>query len=117
MSSQEKIKELIEKREKAKEGGGLNRIDSQHKKGKLTARERIDILLDEGSFEEYDMFVTHRCSDFGLDKQQYLSDGVVTGMEPSMEELCMCFHRILLCSEARSQKPLHRKSVKSWIRP
>ena len=79
MSSQEKIKELIEKREKAKEGGGLNRIDSQHKKGKLTARERIDILLDEGSFEEYDMFVTHRCSDFGLDKQQYLSDGVVTG--------------------------------------
>ncbi|HBH48838.1 MAG TPA: methylmalonyl-CoA carboxyltransferase, partial [Bacteroidales bacterium] len=73
------MKELIEKREKAKEGGGLNRIDSQHKKGKLTARERIDILLDEGSFEEYDMFVTHRCSDFGLDKQQYLSDGVVTG--------------------------------------
>lgn len=79
MSSQEKIKELIEKREKAKLGGGLNRIEAQHKKGKLTARERIEILLDEGSFEEYDMFVTHRCTDFGLDKQQYLSDGVVTG--------------------------------------
>jgi methylmalonyl-CoA decarboxylase subunit alpha len=79
MNSQEKIKELIEKREQAKLGGGVSRIESQHKKGKLTARERIEILLDEGSFEEYDMFVTHRCTDFGLDKELYLSDGVVTG--------------------------------------
>ncbi|MBN1115985.1 MAG: acyl-CoA carboxylase subunit beta [Bacteroidales bacterium] len=79
MNSQEKIKELIEKRELAKQGGGLKRIESQHQKGKLTARERIEILLDEGSFEEYDMFVTHRCTDFGLEKESYLSDGVVTG--------------------------------------
>ncbi len=79
MNSQEKIKELIEKREQAKLGGGLKRIESQHKKGKLTARERIEILLDDGSFEEYDMFVTHRCTDFGLEKESYLSDGVVTG--------------------------------------
>jgi acetyl-CoA carboxylase carboxyltransferase component len=79
MNSQEKIKELIEKREKAKLGGGEKRIESQHAKGKLTARERIEILLDEGSFEEFDMFVTHRCTDFGLDKQQFMSDGVVTG--------------------------------------
>ncbi len=79
MNSQDKIKELIEKREQAKLGGGLKRIESQHKKGKLTARERIEILLDDGSFEEYDMFVTHRCTDFGLDKESYLSDGVVTG--------------------------------------
>ncbi len=79
MNSQDKIKELIEKREQAKLGGGLKRIDSQHKKGKLTARERIDILLDDGSFEEFDMFVTHRCTDFGLDSEEYMSDGVVTG--------------------------------------
>lgn len=79
MNSQDKIKELIDKRDQAKLGGGVKRIESQHKKGKLTARERIDILLDEGSFEEYDMFVTHRCTDFGLDKEEYLSDGVVTG--------------------------------------
>ncbi len=79
MSSQEKIKKLIDLRESAKQGGGINRIEAQHKKGKFTARERIEILLDEGSFEEYDMFVTHRCTDFGLDKQEYLSDGVVTG--------------------------------------
>lgn len=79
MNSQDKIKELIDKREQAKLGGGVRRIESQHKKGKLTARERIEILLDEGSFEEFDMFVTHRCTDFGLDKEEYLSDGVVTG--------------------------------------
>lgn len=79
MSIQDKIRELIELREKAKTGGGEKRIEAQHGKGKYTARERIDILLDEGSFEEYDMFVTHRTSDFGLDKQRYPGDGVVTG--------------------------------------
>ena len=79
MSSQDKIKQLIDLREKAKLGGGEKRIESQHKKGKLTARERIDILLDEGSFEEFDMFVTHRTEDFGLGDKKFLSDGVVTG--------------------------------------
>lgn len=78
-SIQDKIKELLELREKARIGGGVKRIELQHKKGKLTARERLNILLDEGSFEEFDMFVSHRCIDFGLDKEHYLSDGVVTG--------------------------------------
>ena len=79
MSIENKIKELLEKRVAAKLGGGQKRIDSQHAKGKLTARERIELLLDEGSFEEFDMFVTHRATDFGLADQQYLGDGVVTG--------------------------------------
>ncbi len=79
MSSESKIKELLDKRAEAKLGGGQKRIDSQHKKGKLTARERIDLLLDDGSFEEFDMFVTHTCQDFGLDKEHYMGDGVVTG--------------------------------------
>jgi len=79
MIIQERIKELMALRDQARLGGGQKRIDSQHKKGKLTARERIDMLLDDGSFEEFDMFVTHRCTDFGLEKQTYLSDGVVTG--------------------------------------
>ncbi|MCC5929882.1 MAG: acyl-CoA carboxylase subunit beta [Cyclobacteriaceae bacterium] len=79
MKNQEKVNELIEKRVEARLGGGPKRIEAQHQKGKYTARERIDMLLDEGSFEEYDMFVTHRTKSFGLDKQQYLSDGVVTG--------------------------------------
>lgn len=76
---QERIKELMDLRNQARLGGGEKRIESQHRKGKLTARERINILLDDGSFEEFDMFVSHRCIDFGLDKQTYLSDGVVTG--------------------------------------
>lgn len=79
MKSTDKVKKLIELREKAKLGGGEKRIEAQHRKGKLTARERIEILLDEGSFEEFDMFVTHRTEDFGLGDQKYLSDGVVTG--------------------------------------
>jgi len=76
---QEKIKELMDLRVQARSGGGAKRIDTQHAKGKFTARERIEMLLDEGSFEEFDMFVTHRCTDFGLEEQSYLSDGVVTG--------------------------------------
>ncbi len=79
MSSQEKIKKLTELREKAKLGGGLSKIDKQHNKGRYTARERVNLLLDDESFEEFDMFVTHRGTDFGLDKESYLSDGVVTG--------------------------------------
>jgi acetyl-CoA carboxylase carboxyltransferase component len=79
MEIQNKIKELMALRNQARLGGGEKRIEAQHKKGKLTARERIELLLDEGSFEEFDMFVSHRCIDFGLDKQAYLSDGVVTG--------------------------------------
>ena len=80
MSNQlEKVKELIQLREKARLGGGQKRIDAQHAKGKYTARERIGMLLDEGSFEEFDMFVTHRCTNFGIEKQVFLGDGVVTG--------------------------------------
>ncbi len=78
-TQQKKIEELIALREKAKLGGGEKRIEAQHKKGKFTARERLNMLLDEGSFEEFDMFVSHRCIDFGLEKESYLSDGVVTG--------------------------------------
>ncbi len=79
MDIQSKIKQLIEKRELARLGGGIDRIASQHSKGRMTARERVHLLLDEGSFEEFDMFVTHRSKDFGLDKQEFLGDGVVTG--------------------------------------
>src|SRR6056297_4208385 len=79
MSTQDKIKNLIKLREEAYLGGGQKRIESQHSKGKLTARERIEILLDEGSFEEFDMFVTHRSTHFGMDKKKILGDGVVTG--------------------------------------
>ena len=76
---QDKIDDLLKKKEKAKLGGGEERLKSQHEKGKLSARERIELLVDEGSFEEIDMFVKHRATDFGLNKQNYPGDGVVTG--------------------------------------
>jgi propionyl-CoA carboxylase beta chain len=75
----EKIEQLNKLKEDAKLGGGEARIKAQHDKGKLTARERIELLVDEGSFEEIDTFVKHRANDFGLDKQNYPGDGVVTG--------------------------------------
>ena len=75
----DKIKHLKEKQEKAKQGGGEKRVESQHAKGKLTARERLHFLMDEGSFEELGMFVTHCSQEFGLDRQKYLGDGVITG--------------------------------------
>lgn len=75
----EKIAELREKRELAKKGGGEEKLAKQHKQGKLSARERIELLLDEGSFEEIDVFVKHRSKDFGLEKQTFYGDGVVTG--------------------------------------
>ncbi|MBL0138319.1 MAG: acyl-CoA carboxylase subunit beta [Bacteroidetes bacterium] len=74
-----KLKTLEGKIEEAKLGGGKKRIEAQHKKGKLTARERLHFLLDEGSFEEIGMLVTHRATDFGMENEKYLGDGVVTG--------------------------------------
>ncbi|MDE0772573.1 MAG: acyl-CoA carboxylase subunit beta [Salibacteraceae bacterium] len=76
---QEKIRDLNARKEEAKLGGGTKRIESQHKKSKLTARERLHFLLDEGSFEEIGMLMTHRSSNFGLENQKFLGDGVVTG--------------------------------------
>src|SRR6056300_1587155 len=71
--------QLEEKRKASRVGGGQRRIDVQHSRGKLTARERIDLLLDEDSFEEWDAFVEHRCTDFGMEEQKIPGDGVVTG--------------------------------------
>ena len=74
-----KLKTLEGKIEEAKLGGGKKRIEAQHKKGKLTARERLHFLLDDGSFEEIGMLVTHRATDFGMENEKYLGDGVITG--------------------------------------
>jgi propionyl-CoA carboxylase beta chain len=76
---QDILEELEKRRGVARLGGGQKRIDAQHARGKLTARERIELLLDEGSFEEFDMFVEHRCTDFGMAEQKIPGDGVVTG--------------------------------------
>ena len=76
---QDVIAELESRRKTARLGGGQKRIDAQHRRGKLTARERLEVLLDESSFEEYDMFVEHRCNDFGMADQKIPGDGIVTG--------------------------------------
>src|SRR5687767_3009813 len=78
-TNEERIERLRRMREESKLGGGPDRIDQQHERGKLTARERLELLLDPGSFIEFDAFVTHRATDFGLESQRYLGDGVVTG--------------------------------------
>src|SRR5256886_2248108 len=79
MSIQDKLEQLRQKRAEAEQGGGAERVQAQHEKGKMTARERLDVLLDPGSFVELDRFVTHRATDFGLADERYLGDGVVTG--------------------------------------
>src|SRR5438477_9650253 len=78
-TTREKIEHLRDLREQAREGGGNKRIEAQHAKGKLTARERLDLLLDPGSFVEIDQFVSHRSTSFGLDNEHYYGDGVVNG--------------------------------------
>jgi len=79
MSIEERLEALHRWRERAREGGGAERIQKQHAAGKLTARERVELLLDKGSFAEVDMLVAHRCRDFGMDKQIIPGDGVVAG--------------------------------------
>ncbi len=79
MSLQEKFELLARKNKEAEAGGGEERIAKHHGKGKLTARERLELLYDPGTFVEVDKFVTHRCTDFGMEKTKFLGDGVVTG--------------------------------------
>ena len=90
MSKQtEKIKALVEKRELARLGGGQKAIDKQHERGKYTARERIEMLVDKGSFEEYDMFKLHRCHNFGMEKKQrrYLKTGILGIVEDLQQSI------------------------------
>ena len=91
MTSDPKIDDLRQRKDAAKLGGGRARVDAQHKHGRLTARERLDLLLDKGSFRELDAFVTHRTHDFGLHRQQYPGDSVVTGWGTVMGRLVYVF--------------------------
>src|SRR3981189_2996181 len=79
MNLEQKAEELNRRNQLAEEGGGEKRRERQHKEGKMSARERIEFLLDEGTFEETDKLITHRCTDFGMAEQKYFGDGFVTG--------------------------------------
>ena len=113
---QDIIARLKEKHDAAMLGGGAHRIEQQHLKGKLTARERISVLLDEGSFEEWDKYVEHRSHDFGMEEQKIPGDGVVTGYGTINGRLVLSTARISLFLVARYRKPMQRKSAKSWTR-
>ena len=111
---EDKFKILIEKEAQAKLGGGEKRIASQHSKKKLTARERVEYLMDEGSFEEIGMLVEHRTNDFGMDREKYLGDGVITGYGTINGRLVYILLKILLFLEVHFRKLMLRKFVKSW---
>ena len=109
MSMREELEHLEALRRQAELGGGEKRIRQQHERGKLTARERLDVLLDEGSFVELDRFVVHRATDFGLENEKYLGDGVVTGYGAIHGRLVYVFSQDFTVfggslSEARAEK-------------
>ena len=108
----ENIQKLVERREEARLGGGAKRIEAQHSKGKLTARERLALLLDPGSFEEYDMFVQHRCTNFGMDKEHYDGDGVVTGCGTIDGRLVYVFAQDFTVSGGSLSKTMSEKICK-----
>jgi len=111
------LEQLEARRHQARLGGGQKRIDAQHAKGKLTARERLEVLLDEGSFEEFDMYVTHRATDFGMAGQKVAGDGVVTGWGTSTAGWSMCSPRTSPCLAARCRRRTRRRSARSWTWP
>ena len=108
----DKIAKLVERRSGAALGGGPKRIAAQHQKGKLTARERLALLLDEGSFEEFDMFVQHRCTNFGMEKQHYDGDGVVTGQGTVDGRLVYVFAQDFTVSGGSLSKTMSEKICK-----
>src|SRR6185503_18856890 len=103
------LDDLHHRQSLAEQGGGPDRIAQQHKKGKLTARERLDLLLDEGSLVELDRFVTHRSSDFGLDQQIFPADGVLTGSGRFVDVWSTYSPRTSPSSEARSRSRTRRR--------
>ncbi len=109
---EEKIRQLVERRASARLGGGQSRIDAQHKKNKLTARERLSLLLDEGSFEEYDTFVQHRCTNFGMDARHFDGDGVVTGQGTISGRLVYVFAQDFTVSGGSLSKTMAEKICK-----
>ena len=111
------LQQLEDRRSEARLGGGQKRIDSQHSKGKLTARERVEVLLDEDSFEEFDMFKAHRCTEFDMQETHYAGDGVITGWGTVNGRLVYVFSQDFTVLVVHCQKPTQKKFVRSkkWL--
>ena len=114
-STRQKIDDLSNKRQEQVLGGGQNRIDAQHKRGKLTARERIELLFDPNSFEEIDAFVLHNSTDFGLETKKYLGDAVITGYGKINGSLAFVYAQDFTVLGDPYLKLLPKKYAKSWI--
>ena len=112
MALDKKLLDLVTRKEKGRLGGGEKRIASQHEKGKYTARERVEKILDAGSFEEFDMFVTHRCNDFDMQKNQPLTDGVITGYGTIQGRLVFIFSQDFTIFGGSLSKAYAEKIVK-----
>ena len=108
---------LADKIRRAEEGGGAERRERQHREGKLTARERVELLLDEGTFEELDKLVEHRCLDFGMAEQKVPGDGVVSGYGKVDGRLVYAFARTSPSSAAASPRRTPARSARSWTSP
>ena len=117
MTREEKSADLEKRNKAARAGGGKERVERQHKAGKLSARERIDLLLDEGSFEELDRFVTHSCTDFGMKSKTIPGDGFVTGYGRIDGRLVYVFLMISRFSGDLCHWRMPPRSAKSWIWP
>ena len=112
-----KIEILKERSKAAEEGGGLKRLEKQKAAGKMTARERVDFFLDDGSFEEFDKFVVHRSTDFGLDEQKFPGDGVITGHGLVDGREVFIFAQDFTVFGGSLSETHAQKFVRSWISP
>ena len=117
MTIEDRIKELIELNTLAELAGGQDKIDAQHQKGKWTARERVEHLMDKGTFEEFDKFVLHRSTDFGMDKKKIFGDGVVTGYGRINGRLVYVFAQDFTIFGGSLSGPSVKRSAKSWTWP
>lgn len=115
--SETALNRLHELRQKSFDGGGQEKNAQQHKRGKLTARERVNLLLDSGSFIELDAFVTHECIDFGMSDKKFTGDGVITGFGRIDGRLVYIFLKTLRYLVDRYRPPWPKRSVKLWILP
>src|ERR1035437_8341874 len=113
----EKLAELRRRNQAAEAGGGAERKGRQHKEGKLSARERVELLLDEGTFEELDRLVTHRSTAFNMESQKIPGDGVVGGYGRTRGARSSSSRRISPSFAARSPRPTRPKSARSWTAP
>ena len=111
----DRLEELRRRNAEAEEGGGPERRERQHKEGKLSARERVDLLLDEGSFEELDKFVRHHCTDFGMEEQRPAGDGFITGYGRIGGRLVYVFAQDFTVLAGRFRRRMLRRLRKLWI--